>query len=108
MAGAIDALREILALTENVRALQEDVERLTTYVDDLRDRLARIEEREEIIVEKTRNAAIMAVNRMNGDLIERLVTIELALKLPRSRSVKSKQRRALPETSAPDSEDGGT
>jgi enamine deaminase RidA (YjgF/YER057c/UK114 family) len=106
MSGAVDAVREILTLTENVRGLRDDVARLTSYVNDLRERLVRLEAREEVVVEKTRNAAIVAVNRMNGELIERIVALELALKPLLTSDIPTPRLRAA-SVSASASEDSG-
>jgi hypothetical protein len=109
MPGVVDVLREILALTENVRRLGDDVTRLTAYVDELRSRVTRLEERESLVVEKTRNAAIMAVNRMNGELLERLVALEFAIRQPTSTSPSRSTKPLLPaaDTAASDDDDDG-
>lgn len=108
MAGVVDVIREILTLTENVRRLGDDVIRLTSYVDDLRGRLARLEEREGLVVEKTRNAAIMAINQMNGELIERLVALEHALKKPVSSRRRTKPRLSAADTIPHGEDDDGS
>jgi hypothetical protein len=105
MPGVVDVLREILALTENVRRLADDVTRLTAYVDELRSRVTRLEERESLVVEKTRNAAIMAVNRMNGELLERLVALEFAIKQPSSASPTRSAKPLLPSADTAESDD---
>jgi hypothetical protein len=77
MATTLDAVRELLTLTENVRGLRDDVIRMATDMRDLRERLVRLEVREEVVIEKTRNAAVMAVHQMSGDLLERVIALEL-------------------------------
>lgn len=82
MSSAFDAVREILTLTENVRGLKDDLVRVTTRLDDLRERLVRLENREELVIEKTRNAAIIAVHKMHGDLLSRLIALEVQTSSP--------------------------
>jgi len=107
MPGAVDAVREILTLTENVRGLRDDVARLTTYVNDLRERITRLEVREEIVIEKTRNAAIVAVNQMNGELIERLIELEHMIKPFMASMVDTKPSLPAPNIPVTTSEDDG-
>jgi hypothetical protein len=76
MSTAFDAVREILSLTENVRGLRDDVVGLARSVDSVRERLIRLESREEVLIEKTRNAAIMSVTQMHSDLLKRLFALE--------------------------------
>ena len=106
MASAVDVLREVLALTENVKGLKEEVSRLVGDVTALRERVVRLEAREEIVVERTRNAAIMAVNRMHADLLERLLTIEATIAATTHTAQKPRVA-VIPQTSerAPDGSD---
>jgi len=101
MSSIVDVIREILALTEGVRGLTQDIKLLTNEVRELRDRVLRLEEGEKLTVEKTRNAAIMAVTGVNGELLERLIAVESALGLqdtPRTPKV-SRRRKQLRATS---------
>lgn len=77
MATTLDAVRELLTLTENVRGLRDDVIRMAGELKDLRERLVRLEAREEVVIEKTRNAAVMAVHQMSNDLLERVIALEV-------------------------------
>jgi chorismate mutase len=94
MSAAIDAVRELLTLTESVRGLRTDVMEMLGELKDLRERVVRLEAREEVIIERTRNAAVMAVHQMNGTLLERLIAVELAQD---SKASAVKARRGTPK-----------
>ena len=72
----IELLREIMTLTSDVGALKARVEKVADEVDGLRERVVRLEAREDVIIEKTHSAAVMAVDRMHKDVLERIIRLE--------------------------------
>jgi regulator of replication initiation timing len=78
LADLIELLREIMTLTSDVGGLKARLEKVADEVDSLRERIVRLEAREEVIVEKTHSAAVMAVDRMHKDVLERLIRLEQA------------------------------
>lgn len=90
MADILGLIREILTLTSSVERLNERVERLATHVSDVSDRVIRLESREELVIEKTHTAAVMAVERMHRDVLDRLFRLEYSAQpLPPEKSLES-------------------
>jgi len=80
----VELLREVMTLTSDVRGLKESVDALANKHDDLRERVVRLEAREEVIIEKTHSAAVMAVDRMHNSVLERLVKLEASKAITRA------------------------
>ena len=76
MPDIIELLREIMTLTSDVSALKACLEKVADEVDVMRERLVRLECREDLIVEKTHTAAVMAIDRMHKDILARLIKLE--------------------------------
>jgi len=72
----LELLREIMTLTSDVSSLKVRLEKVADGVDLLRDRVVRLEAREEVIIEKTHTAAAMAVDRVHKDVLARLIRLE--------------------------------
>ena len=66
MADIVEMIREVMTLTSNVGALRSDVDNLARKVEDHHDRIIKLEQREELIIEKTKSAAITAVQAMTA------------------------------------------
>ena len=63
MAGAFDVLKEVMTLTSNVADLKDQVKSAQTKLENHHERIVKLESREELIIEKCRNAAIETVSQ---------------------------------------------
>ena len=72
-----------IKVVDDVRALQSRLERAIDTLDDVSHRLTILEQREDLLVEKAKNAAQMAAasaaQRMNESVLERLIRLETRL-----------------------------
>lgn len=76
MTDIIELLREIMTLTSDVSALKARLEKVADEIDGVRERVVRLEAREDLIMEKTHTAAVMAIDRMHKDVLARLIRLE--------------------------------
>lgn len=74
-----ELLREVMTLTTNVGRLQSDIDRLDELVRNLAERVAKLENFDDLVVEKSKNSVVELVADMHGQMIERLVKVELAV-----------------------------
>jgi uncharacterized protein YhaN len=82
MADVIQIIQDIMTLTKTVSVLEHDVDKLGEKVENHTERIVRLEQREEIIVEKMTTRALTAVNDMNGRIFEKLAFLEQKLPSP--------------------------
>ena len=76
MASPLEILKEIITLTDRVGGLKESVDKLWSKVEDHHDRIIKLEQREELLTEKMRNAAVEGVQRMTMEYFNRLAAVE--------------------------------
>jgi hypothetical protein len=76
MGEVLTLIREVMTLTSTVGGLKSDVEKLFAKIEDHTERIVRLENREELLLEKMRNAAIQTASTMNLQIIERLHSLD--------------------------------
>jgi hypothetical protein len=76
MANLTELLEKIFTLTSNVDNLVKDVDRLNQLLLDHHERIVRLESRDELLVEKAKNASLSAVLQTNHALLEKMAAIE--------------------------------
>ena len=74
--SAVDMIREVMTLTTTVGAVRGDVDRLVEKVEDHHERIIRLEAREELLMQKMANKAMLGVQQMTLPLIDRIVALE--------------------------------
>lgn len=88
MAEVRDLLAKIVTMTANFASLQQQVQRIENRVNDHAERIARLEQREEILMERMRGSVELGLSRMEMKLSERVTRLE-------------EQARILPRESGP-------
>jgi phage shock protein A len=86
MADVLQILQDIMSLTKTVGALEHTVEKLGEKVENHTERIVKLEQREDVIIEKMTTRALTAVNEMTGRVFEKLASLEH--RLPQSASEK--------------------
>lgn len=76
MASIGELLREFITLTSNFNALRSEVDKLGQKSDQNRERIVRLESREDYLMQKMANTAMEGVQRMNFPLVSRIVALE--------------------------------
>ena len=79
MADIMSLIREVMTLTSNVGELKNEVNRITTKVENHTERIIKLETREEFLAQKMTNEAIKAVYSMNSQYFDRLSKIEKSI-----------------------------
>ncbi len=74
--GVTEILREVLTLTSSVGALKADVQTLQGVVQESRERIIKLENREEVLAADMACKATEAVSRMTGEMVTRLTRLE--------------------------------
>jgi len=74
--GAAEILREVLTLTFSVGALRSDVDALQKEVKENRERILKLENREDALAADMACKATEAVSRMMGEFVTRLTRLE--------------------------------
>ena len=69
-------VKEVMLLSTSVGALRSDVDKLITKIESHHDRIIRLENREELLMEKMTRHAVEAVHNMSNSYHERLAKIE--------------------------------
>lgn len=77
--GVTELLQQVMTLTSNVGRLQADVDRLDDILRAHADRISKLENASDLTVEKARNAAIMVVTDMQGQLVKSISRLEHAV-----------------------------
>jgi phage shock protein A len=79
----VDALKAVVLLQNELSRLSSNVSRMAEHLDDLQQRIIRLESREEVLIARAEAAAQSAasLSRQNelGEIRERLVKIEMYL-----------------------------
>ena len=76
MASILELFQSTLLLNTNVEKLTSDVGRLSTLVSDLSDRVIRLEGSGELIAEKSKSAALQAVQLTNNQLLKEIYELK--------------------------------
>ena len=76
MDEVLRTLKEMVTLNAKVEGLQRDIDRLTERVEDHHDRILKLESREELLVEKTRTAAVQSVSATTTTYCDRISRVE--------------------------------
>ena len=74
--GAVEILREVMTLTGNVGALRSDVDSLARRVEENRERIIRLENREDLLKSEMARQATEGVARLMSDVATRLTRLE--------------------------------
>lgn len=77
MANLTEILERVFTLTSSVQELKDQTSRLDQKIYEHSERITRLEAREEVLIEKTRNAAIESVTRVTHDIVKRLTEVEI-------------------------------
>ncbi len=80
MSDLLNMLRELVTLTDRVSVLKDDVDGLSEDVRELNERIVRLEQREELLLAKSRSEAMQAVMDLNGAELERVIALERRVK----------------------------
>ena len=74
-------LKEMLSLTSSMGELKSDVRTLAAKTDNLVERIIRLEQREEVLMERMSRHAVEAVHRMTKDYFEKVTTLQKRVEL---------------------------
>jgi hypothetical protein len=80
VASITDVLEKVFTLTSNVEGLIKDVERLNGIIRDHHERIIKLEGRDELIAEKAKNAALLAIVQTQQGVLERMGELEGQIK----------------------------
>lgn len=79
MTTFFEVVRSVFTLVAAVQGLEREVDRLKEVVPEHERRLIRVEGREEVLVERAKRAIVEVAAGVHGDLLERIVRLEVAV-----------------------------
>ena len=94
MAKFTEIVEKVFTLISSVEGLKDQTSRLDQKIYEHSECITKLEAREEVLIERTRNAAIESVTRVTHDIIKRLTEVEM-----KSLSMKHANSPELPPTS---------
>jgi len=75
VSGVVDVLKEVLTLTSSVASLKSDIQRISTMILEMNERIIRLEASGELNAEKAKNAALIAFQGTNQQLMREMYSL---------------------------------
>jgi hypothetical protein len=73
--GLTDLLQSVFMLTSSVSSLKSDVQRMNSMLLEMNERLVRLENSGDLIAEKSKNAALTALNLLSQELMREVYSL---------------------------------
>ena len=76
MSTAFEYAKEVVNLIDSMKELKEQVSNMGDRLAGHHDRLLQLEMKEEVILEKAKNAFLQSAHETHGKILERVITLE--------------------------------